>query len=938
MYQINIYDMHIDKGQKLTIQFTSNESVSVNAGCCLFNSEDKVICSGYFTNQYTAILDAENLTDGIYKVYLSASVWDSDAWANRPVSPRSNSFNLTVGSGIPEVPPSPEPSPPDGNQPDIDPDIGDENISNKEDTPVSQQYSTSHEAKPNNPNPASGAYNWNDAPRINPDGAFPQSSWNAIGHWMTSYLVKGASYYDNVAVLLQNPKMWIWNTATKSWDVLSDDFEWGTWYLEDFWNDGNGNIANTTLWQTGESANHSKWVKIKQTSETTGRCFHPWGYQKNWRNNPNWSNNGQPYIITKVDFKLVKWDNNGVDNLDRARIVVDSGADWWRNVGDNWQPDWSTSRDMAVGKYILAAKELKRAYCTNLPRDWSYGFPESPPPTTPDPPINQAPFVGPVFVSNETVNGGFTLTYTANDPDGDVLTHKLKLDNGAYSPINPIKNGNEYKFNGSGLSAGTHSGQIQVFDGKLSSESTVFTITIRTQSTGLKAKLRDAKNIYEDRHNALKTTINTIISDNAFDKETESDLLNQAFTNYNKALSDFKKIAQKAIDFISDVRKTEAIEESKIHSNAQLKIVNDSITLRVEKVEEGKVDSDKIISSINQTAERIKISASKIDLQGYITASDLSGTSSTTIDGSNISTGVIKSRDGSFWFDLNNGRMAIYDNNRLLGITHKMRDNSSGKYGLGFQANSDSFIALALGDNDDNTIYKPYIALTKKAFGEYKAGINLLSRVEMNYNVLSNGALSFNGFRRNSGDYVILYSSNNDSSYSKLIMELGDDNKTSFEINHKFHNKSAVDRVASFRAAGGSDSDAWGTVGINFYQHLSMNNYKIWGAAEIQSKSFITVKATIQELSLQPRFSRFNLDDIKYAATTCLQENVEFFATEKLVDGHCRVELPTGFIHAGYIVTISPHTSGSYQITKYDDYFEVEGDIGEFDYIIKGIM
>lgn len=255
------------------------------------------------------------------------------------------------------------------------PPMEDSTIANGSETPIYQQYSTSHEAKPNNPNPASGAYNWNDAPRINPDGAFPQSSWNAIGHWMTSYLVKGASYYDNVAVLLQNPKMWIWNTSTRSWDVLSDDFEWGTWYLEDFWNDGNGNIGNTTLWQTGESANHSKWVKIKQTSETTGRCFHPWGYQKNWRNNSNWSNNGQPYIITKVDFKLVKWDSNGVDNLDRARIVVDSGADWWRNVGDTWQSDWSTSRDMAVGKYILATRDLKRAYCTNLPQNWSYGFP-----------------------------------------------------------------------------------------------------------------------------------------------------------------------------------------------------------------------------------------------------------------------------------------------------------------------------------------------------------------------------------------------------------------------------------------------------------------------------------------------------------------------------------------------------------------------------------
>nr|DAT71810.1 MAG TPA: hypothetical protein [Caudoviricetes sp.] len=30
---------------------------------------------------------------------------------------------------------------------------------------------------------------------------------------------------------------------------------------------------------------------------------------------------------------------------------------------------------MAVGKYILATRELKRAWCTNVPSSWSYGFP-----------------------------------------------------------------------------------------------------------------------------------------------------------------------------------------------------------------------------------------------------------------------------------------------------------------------------------------------------------------------------------------------------------------------------------------------------------------------------------------------------------------------------------------------------------------------------------
>ena len=54
-----------------------------------------------------------------------------------------------------------------------------------------------------------------------------------------------------------------------------------------------------------------------------------------------------------------------------------------------------------------------------------------------------------------------------------------------------------------------------------------------------------------------------------------------------------------------------------------------------------KVDNDNIISAINLSPEQATIQAQKVNLQGYVTATDLAGTGTTTINGSNITTGTI---------------------------------------------------------------------------------------------------------------------------------------------------------------------------------------------------------------------------------------------------------------------------------------------------------
>ena len=74
-----------------------------------------------------------------------------------------------------------------------------------------------------------------------------------------------------------------------------------------------------------------------------------------------------------------------------------------------------------------------------------------------------------------------------------------------------------------------------------------------------------------------------------------------------------------------------------INDIASLKLTNEQFEVKIG----NKADSNNIISVINASTENITISSSKINISGFVTFSDLSTYGSTTINGSNITTGTI---------------------------------------------------------------------------------------------------------------------------------------------------------------------------------------------------------------------------------------------------------------------------------------------------------
>ena len=222
-----------------------------------------------------------------------------------------------------------------------------------------------------------------------------------------------------------------------------------------------------------------------------------------------------------------------------------------------------------------------------------------------------------------------------------------------------------------------------------------------------KTNLTTAYNNYISSYNSLVTVINNILEKEGLIDSTDRSKLNNAFKDHDSKLGLYTEKATNALDAIAK-KKAEVESEkldkkfadiiidleegitSKVeHLNKQVngdggiserlklaeeKITEDGITQIVKDTQfikdmdgkittnsenitkidqkadainfsvEKKVDGDSIISAINMSPETIKINASKINITGFVTFSDLSTAGKTTINGANIDTTNLRVR------------------------------------------------------------------------------------------------------------------------------------------------------------------------------------------------------------------------------------------------------------------------------------------------------
>ena len=164
------------------------------------------------------------------------------------------------------------------------------------------------------------------------------------------------------------------------------------------------------------------------------------------------------------------------------------------------------------------------------------------------------------------------------------------------------------------------------------------------------------KQLLETSITNLINLINTSISDNTIVPSEITTVIN-AFAKSNLDINDIKnsldnmiflgiggKLSEEvaSIDIKSDqiVSKVESVEKTVTAQGTTISSHSSSISQMAGEIEM-KVSAGDIASSINQTAQSVRIKASKIDLDGYATFTNLETEGQTNIHGGNIKTGTI---------------------------------------------------------------------------------------------------------------------------------------------------------------------------------------------------------------------------------------------------------------------------------------------------------
>ena len=160
--------------------------------------------------------------------------------------------------------------------------------------------------------------------------------------------------------------------------------------------------------------------------------------------------------------------------------------------------------------------------------------------------------------------------------------------------------------------------------------------------------------------------------------------------------------------------------------SARLQIAEGEIT--------SKVSKNNIISEINQTSEQITINASKVNLDGYVTLTNLSTAGQTIINGANISTGTLSASKvnggqlSGISIDIGSGNFNV--NNSGILTANGATINGSIKSVYPVDTDRDQVVEISSGkigvSTSNSSGYEWYIAASPEAYGDVSNPFDVL--------------------------------------------------------------------------------------------------------------------------------------------------------------------------------------------------------------------
>lgn len=196
-------------------------------------------------------------------------------------------------------------------------------------------------------------------------GQNPVPAKNNKGEWFRAMTSWGQVYLPVEGSKATNTRCQIRNMVSKllykngKWIEVQTNNPQGAAFVEDFSNNTSidANIRD-------ESNNGGGISVIVGVGPWAGHNFHFWPL--GFRAEVNIDS--VIGVFTTCEARLIINDNNGTDDRDLCKNVLQMGADWWLNLNVGWLPDWSANSSIGNGRSKWVTKEWQSFnYCSLAP-------------------------------------------------------------------------------------------------------------------------------------------------------------------------------------------------------------------------------------------------------------------------------------------------------------------------------------------------------------------------------------------------------------------------------------------------------------------------------------------------------------------------------------------------------------------------------------------